>query len=127
MCQGILTGMDIDELFEKDMDDLLIWKVYLARRKARGTREQAAADGDAAAVRAADEALAALPAVGPVEGLRANDGLTSRLGVQRWIAVREAEEQGVPAEQTGAALAQARESARDFMRRRIAERQAAGS
>lgn len=115
--------MDIDELFEKDMDDLLIWKVYLTRRKARGTREQAEAAGDAAAVRAADETLAALPAVGPMEGLRANDGLTSRLGVQRWIAAREAEEQGVATEQVGAALAQARDSARSFVQRRIAEHQ----
>jgi hypothetical protein len=124
-CQVILTDMDIDELFEKDMDELLLWKVYLARRKARGAKEQAEAAGDPAGVRAAEETLAALPVVGPLQGLRANDGLTSRLGVQRWIAVREAEEQGVPSEQIGAGLAQARESARSFIQRRIAEQRPA--
>jgi hypothetical protein len=113
--------MDIDELFEKDMDELLIWKVYLARRKSERARADAEAAGDAAAVRAAEQSLAALPAVGPLDGLRANDGLASRLTAQRWIAVRAAEEQGVPGQQIGDALGEARRAAREFVQRRIAE------
>jgi hypothetical protein len=113
--------MNIDELFEKDMDELLIWKVYLARRKSERARADAEAAGDVAAVRAAEESLAALPVVGPVEGLRAADGLASRLTAQRWIAVRAAEEQGVPTRQLDESLGAARQAAREFIQRRIAE------
>ena len=119
--QVILTDMDINELFERDMDDLLLWKVYLTRRKAEGARAAAEAAGDAAAVRAAEESMAALPVVAPMDGLRAADGLASRLTAQRWIAVREAEAQGVPSEQIGAKLDEARAAARNFIQRRIAE------
>jgi hypothetical protein len=116
--------MDFDELFERDMDDLLIWKVYLARRKAEGTRAAARAAGDVAGVLAAEQSMAALPVVPPMDGLRAADGLASRLTAQRWIAVRDAEARGVPSERIGAALDEARTAARDFIQRRIAEQRA---
>ncbi|MEN3361127.1 MAG: hypothetical protein V7637_5109 [Mycobacteriales bacterium] len=113
--------MNIDELFERDMDDLLIWKVYLARRKAEGTRAAAEAAGDAAGVRVAEDSMAALPVIAPVDGLRAADGLAGRLSAQRWIAVRDAEAQGVPSQQITADLAETRAAARNFIQRRIAE------
>jgi hypothetical protein len=115
--------MDINELFERDMDDLLIWKVYLARRKAEGAQATAEAAGDAAGARAAAATMAALPVVAPLDGLRAADGLASRLTAQRWIAVRDAAAQGVPGEQVGTQLDAARAAARNFIQRRIAEHQ----
>lgn len=113
--------MDMDELFEKDMDELLIWKLYLMRRKYEGTRQAGEAAGDTAAAEEAELAIANLPVVSAMEGLRANDRLASKLTAQRWIAVRGAESDGMSLEEIGAGLHAARRSATEFIQRKIAE------
>lgn len=113
----------MNELFERDMDDLLIWKLYLTRRRYEGTKQAADAAGDAAAARTAEQALADLPVVSAIDGLRANDGLASRLIAQRWIAVRGAESDGMSTEEIDAELQAARRSAKEFVQRKIAAQQ----
>jgi hypothetical protein len=100
MLSGYLDSMEMRELLE-------IWELYLERRR----RE---AEGDAAA-------LAALPEVTALDGLRANADLVSRLSVQRWIAMKDAQDQGASLEQIGSELGVTRQSAWEFMQRRIAE------
>jgi hypothetical protein len=91
-----------------EMKELLeIWELYLERRRLE-------AEGDAAA-------LAALPEVTALDGLRANADLVSRLSVQRWIAMKDAQEQGASLEQIGSELGVTRQSAWEFMQRRTAD------
>jgi hypothetical protein len=93
-----------------EMHELLeIWELYLRRR-----RLEAAGD---------DAALAALPEVSALDGLRANADLVSRLSVQRWIAMKDAQDQGASLEQIGSELGVTRQSAWEFMQRRTAERE----
>ncbi len=115
-CQVILTAMDMDELF-------LIWKNYLARRMWERVRAEAEATGDPAGIQAAEHALAALPELSPLDGLRANAALVNVLSVQRWIAMKAAREQGASLEQIGKALGVSRQSAWEFFQRKIAEQQ----
>jgi hypothetical protein len=100
MLSGYLDSMEMRELLE-------IWELYLERRRLE-------AEGDAAA-------LAALPEVTALDGLRANSDLVSRLSVQRWIAMKDAQDQGASLEQIGGELGVTRQSAWEFMQRRIAE------
>jgi hypothetical protein len=86
---------------------LEIWELYLKRRRLE-------AEGDA-------DALAALPGVSALDGLRANADLVSRLTVQRWIAMKDAQAEGASLEQIGNELGVTRQSAWEFMQRRIAE------
>ena len=91
-----------------EMKELLeIWELYLERRRLE-------AEGDAAA-------LARLPEVTALDGLRANADLVSRLTVQRWIAMKDAQEQGASLEQIGNELGVTRQAAWEFMQRRMAE------
>jgi hypothetical protein len=107
-----------------EMTELLeVWELYLERRKLQTARDEADAAGDAAAVRKADDALAALPEVTALDGLRANADLVSRLTVQRWIAMKDAQDAGASLEQIGNELGVTRQSAWEFMQRKLAEQQ----
>jgi hypothetical protein len=91
-----------------EMKELLeIWELYLERRRLEAAGNEAA--------------LAALPDVTALDGLRANADLVSRLTVQRWIAMKDAQAQGASLEQIGSELGVTRQSAWEFMQRRIAE------
>jgi hypothetical protein len=93
-----------------EMRELLeIWELYLQRRRLE-------AEGDEAG-------LAALPEVTALDGLRANADLVSRLTVQRWIAMKDAQDQGASLEQIGGELGVTRQSAWEFMQRKIKENQ----
>jgi hypothetical protein len=95
-----------------EMKELLeVWELYLERRRL----EAEADDPEAAA------ALAALPEVTALDGLRANADLVSRLTVQRWIAMKDAQDQGASLEQIGNELGVTRQSAWEFMQRKIKE------
>jgi hypothetical protein len=88
-----------------EMKELLeIWELYLERRRLKS-------EGDEAA-------LAALPEVTALDGLRANADLVSRLTAQRWIAMKDAQGQGASLEQIGNELGVTRQSAWEFMQRR---------
>lgn len=106
--------MNMDELFAT-------WTLCLSR--IRWQKEQAAAKtrGDEVAAKTALEALERLPEITPLDGLRANADLVSRLTVQRFIAMKVAKEQGASAEQLGKVLGVTRQSAWEFMKRRIGE------
>jgi hypothetical protein len=92
-----------------EMKELLeVWELYLERRRLKS-------EGDEAA-------LAALPEVTALDGLRANADLVSRLSVQRWIAMKDAQDQGATLEQIGNELGVTRQSAWEFMQRRVGER-----
>jgi hypothetical protein len=88
-----------------EMQELLeIWELYLRRRRLEAAGDEAA--------------LAALPEVSALDGLRANADLVSRLSVQRWIAMKDAQEQGASLEQIGGELGVTRQAAWEFMQRR---------
>ena len=107
------------------MDELLeVWTLYLLRRQAEGARAKAETNGDRAGVHDAERALAALPAVSALDALRANGELVSRLNVQRFVAMKDARDQGASHEQIGKELGVSRQSAWEFMQRKIAEHQA---
>jgi hypothetical protein len=112
--------MDLDRLFEE-------WKRYLSRRGWEQARAAAEAKGDTAGVAAADQALGDLHAISALDALRANAELVSMLSVQRWIAMKEAREQGATLEEIGKALGVSRQSAWEVFQRKIAERQGHGS
>jgi hypothetical protein len=95
-----------------EMKELLeVWELYLERRRLEAEPD----DPEAAA------ALAALPEVTALDGLRANADLVSRLTVQRWIAMKDAQDQGASLEQIGNELGVTRQSAWEFMQRKIKE------
>jgi hypothetical protein len=73
---------------------LEIWELYLEQRRQEGS-----------------------PEVTALEALRANAELAGRLGQQRWIAMKDAQEQGASLEQIGSALGVTRQSAWEFMQR----------
>jgi len=106
---------------DKDELQLALWKFFLSRCKWERVKAEAEAKGDAAGVEAADQALAELPEVSPMDGLRANAELVSRLTVQRWIGMKVARDKGASLEQIGRELGVSRQSAWEFMQRRIAE------
>jgi hypothetical protein len=93
-----------------EMKELLeIWELYLERRRLEAAGDEAA--------------LAALPEVTALDGLRANADLVSRLSVQRWIAMKDAQDQGASLEQIGNELGVTRQSAWEFMQRKVKENQ----
>jgi hypothetical protein len=107
-----------------DLDQLLsTWKLYLSRRGWERARADAEARGDGAGVAAAEHALADLPPVAALDALRANAELVGMLSAQRWIAMKAAREQGATLEQIGQALGVSRQSAWEFLQRKIAEQQ----
>ncbi len=108
------ADMNMDELFAT-------WTLCLSRIKWQKEREAATTRGDEAAAQIASEALERLPEVSPLNGLRANADLVGRLTVQRFIAMKVAQEQGASADLIGKALGVSRQSAWEFMKRRIAE------
>jgi hypothetical protein len=111
-----------------DMDQLVAtWKLYLSRRKWERTRADADARGDTAGIAEAEQALADLPVIDALDALRANAHLVSMLSVQRWIALRDAREQGATLEQIGQVLGVSRQSAWEMFQRKLAERQGHGS
>ncbi|GAB2958083.1 hypothetical protein ACFMQL_38640 [Nonomuraea fastidiosa] len=63
--------------------------------------------------------LAELPEIGPLEALQANAGLMGMLTAQRWIAMRSAQAEGAGPEQIGRGLGISKQSAWEFMKRRI--------
>ncbi|HZS90166.1 MAG TPA: hypothetical protein VFE42_22050 [Chloroflexota bacterium] len=103
-----------------------IWRLWLARRRWEQAHGSAEASGDQAAIREATRALAALPAVDVLDALRANAHLVSVLTAQRRIAMKVAREQGASLEQIGQALGVSRQSAWEFLRRKIATHQRSG-
>jgi hypothetical protein len=113
-------NMDLDRAVEE-------WKLYLSRRGWEQVRAAAEADGDTAGVAAADQALRDLHAISALDALRANAGLVSMLSVQRWIAMKEAREQGATLEEIGKALGVSRQAAWEVFHRKIAEQQGHGS
>jgi hypothetical protein len=116
------NGGTTNETYIMDLDEqLAIWKLCLSRIRWERARMESDATGDNAGVEAAEQALAHLPEVGPLDGLRANAELVSRLSAQRFIAMRVAQQQGASSEQIGAALGVSRQSAWEFMKRKIAE------
>jgi hypothetical protein len=110
-----------------DMDEAsAIWRLWLARRRWEQARSAAEASGDQAGVQEATRALAALPAVDVLDALHANARLVSVLTAQRWIAMKAARDQSASLEQIGQALGVSRQSAWEFMRRKIAAHQQPG-
>jgi uncharacterized protein YdgA (DUF945 family) len=107
--------MSMDELFAT-------WTLCLSRIKWERARDDAEANGDAAAAKAAAQALACLPHVSPLDGLSANADLVNRLTAQRFIAMKVAQSQGASSEQIAKMLGVSRQSAWEFMKRRISER-----
>lgn len=106
------------------MDELLAtWQAAGTRRRLERARAQAEADGDPRAAQAAQRALAELPEVSPLDALRANAELVDALTSQRWIAMKAAREQGASWEQIGQALGVSRQSAWEFLRRKLVEHQ----
>jgi hypothetical protein len=111
-----------------NMDQLVaMWKLYLSRRGWERTRADAEARGDMDGVAAAEQALADLPVVDALDALRANADLVNMLSVQRWIAMRDAREQGATLEQIGQVLGISRQSAWEAFQRKLAEHQQHGS
>jgi hypothetical protein len=91
--------MDIDEVMAEDLDDLLTFKMYLSSTRSNESSTIAASNAVAAC-----------------------DALLARLSVQRWIAVRGAQSQGVTAADIDARRAAMAKSAREHLRSRIAQR-----
>jgi len=100
---------------------LTVWVDGSSRQVWQRAKARAEADGDAAAARAADRALARLPEVTALDALRANAELVGRLTADRWVAMRAAREQGASWEQIGRALGISRQSAWEFVQRKAAE------
>ena len=108
---------------DKDELQLQTWKTFLSRCQLERTAAEAEAAGDGAGARAAREALAKLPEISALDALRANAELVSRLSVQRWIGMKVARDQGATLEQIGRELGVSRQSAWEFLQRKIAEHQ----
>jgi hypothetical protein len=108
-----------------DPDELQLWtwKTFLRRCQLERARDEAQAADDPKAAKAAERALRAIPAISALDALRANADLVSRLSVQRWIGMKVARDQGFTLEQIGNELGVSRQSAWEFLQRKIAEHQ----
>lgn len=105
-----------------DLPELLAtWTAASSRQVWQRARARAVADGEEAAIRAADRALAALPEVSPLDALRANAELIARLTADRWVAMQAARDEGASWERIGQALGVSRQSAWEFVQRKAAE------
>ena len=100
---------------------LAVWVDSSSRQAWQLAKARAEAAGDVTAVRAAERALARLPEVTPLDALRANAELVSRLTAERWVAMQAARGQGASWEQIGQALGVSRQSAWEFVQRKAAE------
>lgn len=98
-----------------------VWMLWLTRRRWEQAAGAAADEGDPAAQERAASALRSLPEVTPVQALNANAQAIGLLTAQRWIAMKAAREEGVSLEQIGRALGVSRQSAWEFMQRKIGE------
>ncbi len=107
--------MDIDET------QLAIWRLFLERTRYQRTLEEAGPDTHSETMREAEEALAVLPEISPLDALRANADLISRLSAQRWIAMKLAREEGANMEEIGSELRVSRQAAWEFLKRKIEE------
>ncbi len=108
--------MSLDELLET-------WETYLARRQWEQALADAQSRGDATEIDEAKQRLANPPPITPLEALRANAEIVRILSVQRWIAMNDAREQGATLEQIGSVLGISRQSAWEFIQRKINEHQ----
>ncbi len=102
-----------------------VWQLWLTRRRWEQCLRTAEADGDAVSRERAVGALQTLPEVTPVQALNANAQAIGILTAQRWIVMKAAREQGISLEQIGRALGVSRQSAWEFMQRKIGEHQQA--
>ena len=104
------------------MDELVaIWQSAGARRRLEASLTRAEQAGDAEGVLAARQAMAQLPEVSALDALRANAALVDQLTSQRWVAMKIARDEGASWEQIGQALGVSRQSAWEFLRRKLAE------
>ncbi|MCK2213736.1 hypothetical protein MF672_008040 [Actinomadura sp. ATCC 31491] len=97
------------------------WSTFLERiqlEQALTTARAADQQDEAARLEAR---LADLPRITSLEALQANADLMAMLGTQRWIAMRIAQEEGASLEQIGRQLGISKQSAWEFMKRRIDE------
>jgi hypothetical protein len=87
-----------------------MWRRVLAKSEA---------DGHAHGVRVAQNAMAELPNVSPLDALRANAELVQLLTARRWSVMQEAREQGASWAEVGEALGVSRQAAWEFYQRAI--------
>lgn len=71
----------------------------------------------------AEDLLARLPEVGPLDALTANKHLVELLVGDRWYVMQAAREAGATWSQIGAALGMSKQGAQDWYRRKIADQE----
>jgi hypothetical protein len=95
------------------------WSSFLTRVQLHQALEAARADDRHEEAARLEARLAELPKVSSLEALQANADLMAMLTAQRWIAMRIAQAEGASLEQIGRQLGISRQSAWEFMKRRI--------
>lgn len=105
-----------------NVDELLAtWQSAGTRRRLEAALTQAELAGDTDGALAVRHAIAQLPEVSALDALRANAALVDQLTTQRWVAMKIARDEGASWEQIGQALGVSRQSAWEFLRRKLAE------
>jgi hypothetical protein len=98
---------------------LTAWRNSMQRGYLAEVVHYACAVGDREREWSARRALTEMSYLSPVEGLRANVELVESLVRWRWLAMRDAREQGSDWDQIGAAFGMTGDTARDFYRRQV--------
>lgn len=113
--------MDVREALEKG-DERELWQVWnlLGERSMWQTAIDRSRDKEEQEhLAVAEQALAELPEVTPLQGLQANRKLVDLLTGRRWYVMRGAREQGATWEQIGEALGMSRQAAHEWYRNKI--------
>lgn len=92
-------------------DLLATWQHWSMRDTFRTSRDKAQAKGDEAGVKTMQGGMDEIPQVSALEALAANAELCSLLSGWRWMAMRDARENGATWEEIGAALKVTRQAA----------------
>lgn len=105
-----------------DLEALLrVWEIGTERRTWVSIAEKWRAEGNAERLQTAEGELAKLPPVSGLETLAANGRLVELLTAWRWVAMRDAREQGATWQEIADVLGISRQSAHEFYARKIAE------
>ncbi|AQZ63977.1 unnamed protein product [[Actinomadura] parvosata subsp. kistnae] len=95
------------------------WSTFLERIRLQHALADARSAGRQEEAARLEGRLAELPEITPLEALQANADLMGMLTAQRWIAMRIAQAEGASLEQIGRQLGISKQSAWEFMKRRI--------
>ncbi|MDQ0241405.1 hypothetical protein [Arthrobacter bambusae] len=113
--------LDVDEIL-RNGDEADLSRVWNLQHE-RSLWQRVIDRSDATHRGIAQEKLATLPEVNPLQALQANARLIKLLTGRRWMVIQEAREHGASWDEIGAALGISKQGAHDFYRRAIEQQE----